>query len=353
MAPPMQPPPPMAPPALPPLSAIQPAVSPIQPLAPPPMQPLPPLGTPSVLGASNQAASVAPPPPAEAAASVVAAAEAKGRAAPATLVDLVWFDPDAPDRARLHAPWQDLIFKLVPPPAEGEPDADPAEDPPAIKDRRDVLGVLAGGEPAGLDDLEGLVDQATSKEGGLTPPLVLVAGELELGFDEQRRLAAGLAAVGPLTAGPDKKLKDTFDAVSEGAKAPWAQGSARAAEALLGRLAEAVPPGPGREAGWLDQQIERAVVEERAYRKRKVLGKTMLRAVVGQRGSTTQVPVYLPEDVGGALPLYARFSARMVAEVHLQQDQYEACPYALRVLALGRVVIPARAAGRAAARPRG
>ena len=157
-------------------------------------------------------------------------------------------------------------------PDEADPDDDPDEDPPAVKDRRDLLGVLGEAEPTPLEDLEAALSEATSRSGGLTPPLVLVAGELEPGFDEVETLGAALAAAAPFAAGSDKKLKEAFDQVTESLKSSWAQGSARAAEALSTRLREAFPQGAwSLPQGWLDQQIERALVEKRAYQKRKVL----------------------------------------------------------------------------------
>jgi hypothetical protein len=317
--------------------------------APPPglpsgLAPLPP-PTVGVLAVSSLAA--APPPVELAPAAPPPVVRAPTRSPPAEIVDLLWFDPEVPDRARVHAPWQDLIVALRPVPDEADPDDDPDEDPPAVKDRRDLLGVLGEAEPTPLEDLEAALSEATSRSGGLTPPLVLVAGELEPAFDEVETLGAALAAAAPFALGSDKKLKDAFDQVTESLKSPWAQGSPRAAEALSNRLREAFPQGAwSLPQGWLDQQIERAVVEKRAYQKRKVLGKTWIRAALGPRGSA--VPVYLPEELGGHLPLYARFQARIVAEVHLQQDQYEPHPVALRVLALARIVTPAKAAPRPA-----
>ena len=36
--------------------------------------------------------------------------------------------------------------------------------------------------------------------------------------------------------------------------------------------------------------------------------------------------------------MFARFRARLIAEAHLQQDQYEESPVALKAVALARVV---------------
>jgi hypothetical protein len=328
----------------PPVPAVLPAPPPVPATAMPsglqPLPPLPPPPAPVTVGMLAAAAAAPPPPAAEPApASPSAVVRTPAKAAPVEILDLIGFDPSVPDRARVHPPWMELIVALRPVPAEADPDDEPDEDPPEVKDRRDVLGVLRQADPTPLDDLEAILHEAAAAPGGLTPPLVLVAGELEPAFDEVEALSAALAAAAPFAVGSDKKLKDAFDQVTESLKSSWVQGSPRAAEALSTRLREAFPQGAwSLPQGWLDQQIERAVVEKRAYQKRKVLGKTLLRAALGPRGAA--VPAYLPEDLAGHLPLYARFSARAIAEVHLSQDQYEPHPVALRVLALARVVTP-------------
>jgi hypothetical protein len=41
--------------------------------------------------------------------------------------------------------------------------------------------------------------------------------------------------------------------------------------------------------------------------------------------------------------MFQRFKVRVIAEVHLQQDQYESHPHALRAVALARVAPGGRA----------
>jgi len=343
-----------APPLSAPSSLSAPSLSP--PLPPPPA-PVPPpqvgvLSVSNLAAAANLTAASAAPEPVAAPAPLAASAFTRPKTAPGEIVDLLWFDPAAPDRARLHIPWQDLIIRMNVMPPEADPDDDPSRDPPEIKDRRDLLGVLTEAEPTPLEDLDAVLAAATTPTGGLLPPLVLLTGELEPSLDEVESLTAALAAAAPFATGSDKKLKDAFDQVTEALKSPWAQGSPRAAEALTTRIREAFPPGAwSLPSGWLEQQIERAVVEKRAYQKRKVLGKTLLRATLTQRGSAISggVPTYLAAEVSEALPLYARFPVRIVAEVHLQQDAYESLPYALRALALARV----GSAGKGGAKPAG
>ena len=68
---------------------------------------------------------------------------------------------------------------------------------------------------------------------------------------------------------------------------------------------------------------------------RSVFGGKHLRALLHAGG--TPIPAYLPESAANVLPLHPRFKVRLVVEVHLQIDPYEAHQVALRGLALARV----------------
>jgi hypothetical protein len=272
------------------------------------------------------------------------------RAGAAEIVDLLWFDAGLPDRVRVAPAWFTLVARARPVPEEPLDD-DPPVDPPAVVDRRDVFTVLTDADPTALDDLEGCISAATTPKGAFTPPLAVLRGDLEIPFDDLETLKATLAAVAPFAAGPDKRLKETFEAANEALKERLFPASGRPVENLTARLRDAFAAGSwSLPAGYLDSQVERALVEQRRYQRRAVLGETWLRALLGPRGSAA--PVYLPEALVGKLPLYARFSARVIVEVLLQQDPYEAHPYALKCLALARAVPakPARPARPAAAR---
>jgi hypothetical protein len=261
----------------------------------------------------------------------------------AEIVDLLWFDPSLPNRVRVAPAWFTLVARARPIPDEPFED-DPPADPPEVVDRRDVFTVLTDADPTAVDDLEGCLAAATTPKGAFTPPLAVLRGELELTFEDLEALKATLAAVAPFAAGPDKRLKEAFEATTDALKSPHPPASARAVENLMARLRDAFAQGSwSLPAGYLDQQVERALVEGRRYQRRALLGETWLRALIGARGSAA--PVYLPEALVGKLPLYARFSARVVVEVHLQQDPAEAHPCALLCLGLARAV-PARPAAR-------
>jgi hypothetical protein len=309
-----------------------------------------PVAAPDPLGASSAGALLT--------ASNLAASEAKagatadapvsradaGRASSAEIVDLLWFEAGLADRVRVHPPWLAMIARLRRVPPEPAYDDDPPEDPPEVVDRRDVFAALTDAEPTSVDDLEACVAAATTERGAFTPPLAALRGELELSFDDVETLKATVATVAPFAAGPDKRLKDAFDAATAALESPTLAASGRAVDTLTTRVREAFAAGSwSLPAGYLDQQVERSLVEQRKYQKRSLLGETWIRATMGPRGSAA--PVYLPASLAGKLPLYARFAARLVVEVHLQQDQYESHPFALRGLALARTT-PARGGGR-------
>ena len=89
---------------------------------------------------------------------------------------------------------------------------------------------------------------------------------------------------------------------------------------------------------YLDSHTERMLLEQRHYQKRTVFGEPWIRSVLVPQGSSSPMPAYLPESLTKKLPMFQRFKARIVAEAHMQQDEYENHPAALKVVALGRVV---------------
>lgn len=89
--------------------------------------------------------------------------------------------------------------------------------------------------------------------------------------------------------------------------------------------------------GYLEAHTERRSLEQRRYRRRTMFGRTYLRALLTQAGASEPIPVYLPEGLARDLPLYQRFPARLLAEVHLRQDQFEIHPSALKAPAVARV----------------
>jgi hypothetical protein len=259
------------------------------------------------------------------------------RARPREIVKLLWHDPKALPRVRKHPRWRVLLAELELRLLERGDLDDQEEGEAGDADRRDVFEVLARGEPIGADGVGRALDGAVDEDGKLEPPLVLVAGELELPFDELETLKATATAVSPF-AQADKRLKETLDVVTDLLRTPYMAGAGGLSETMMGRLREAFAQGKrpiAPEA--LEAHIDRMLLEQRAYQKRAVYGKRWIRALLAA-GTPAQVPVYIPEALAGDLPMFRRIRVRMIAEVDLKEDQSESSAHALKVMALGRVV---------------
>lgn len=289
----------------------------------------------------------------------------KDKAAPAqaaapsparTVIDFLWFSPELPPRLDENEAWKRLLAAKEPPPAPAEeaiadedlpPDAPPRKKrkPPekpektpeekAKDDRARVTRVLSRAEPA--LDVEGALFSAVNDDDVIEPPLLAVAGDLELPFDEVETLRVLTSAANPLAVG-DKKLKETLDLANEALATPLgsspevaASFSLRVRDAWI-RANRILPPD------YLDVHTRRVLLEQRRYQMRDLLGAQWIRALVHTASGERPAPAYLPAELAKKLPLFVRFPARLVVEALPAQDQNEGHPVALRVLALARAV---------------
>ena len=354
---PQRPPPPNIPPPIPTmLRSAEPVVSP--PVASPPAPPAPRVAPPpdpppslrpddktlagatyaGVLEASNAAADAHQPLRGR----PTLHSEPPVSLSPRPLVELFWHDATKVDRMRQTEAWKPLLRPAPAPPPT--PDTDPeaaarAAEAKARAGRADIAAVLTRATP--VVDVEGALIDAASEDGDIDPPLVVVAGEIELGLDEVKMLEAMLGAAASFAAG-DKKLKEVIDLASEVMRTPLGA-SPGVAAGFVARVREAwVKSHRLLPADYLDIHTRRLLLEQRSYQKRELWGDTYLRALIAPSGEGSGIPVYLPAPIAKQLPLFARFPARVIAEAFPQQDQLEAHPVALRVTALARVV-PGRA----------
>lgn len=304
----------------------------------------------SALDASNAALltsgrSAGAEPPA-AARTTAAAPEARADARQA--LDLVWFDPRIAPRARKQKAWQGLLDALREKPADPDID-DPAlhADPAAGEERREIFEILAHGEALGLDGLRAAVQSAVRDDGRFVAPLVLLAGEIALPFDEMEALRSLAGAVAPF-ASSDDALRSALDTAKELLSTRDVPGSGVLADTLAAKLREAY----GKRAralpiAQIDAQVERALLEKRHHQQRTVFGGRHVRALwhlpeaAPARGAAapagkSAIPAYLPDALAQVLPMFPRLSVRAVAEAHLAVDLHEPHPVALRVLALAR-----------------
>jgi len=91
-------------------------------------------------------------------------------------------------------------------------------------------------------------------------------------------------------------------------------------------------------ADYLDDHTRRMLLEQRHYQKRTVFGDEWLRALMMPSRGRVGIPSYLPQKLDKELPMFEAFDARIIAEAHVQQDQFETHDCALKVVALGRII---------------
>jgi hypothetical protein len=253
---------------------------------------------------------------------------------PRALQELVWYDPEMLPRLRERADWSTW---MGPPPAPAPPDNPAALQAQARAERAGVAAVLARG--VGIVDIDAAVAEAITDDGAFEPPLCVAVGELEMTFDEVETLKLFLAAAGPLAPG-DKRLKEVLDQAGEVMKTPLGE-SPEVALGFITRLREAWGKATRiLPADYLDHHARRILLDQRLYQKRKLASAKWIRALFTPAGASVPVPTYLPEAMGPWLPLFTRFSVRLITEAVPQQDQHETSTVALRAFALARVVTP-------------
>ena len=145
-------------------------------------------------------------------------------------------------------------------------------------------------------------------------------------FDSKHELASG-----------DKRLMDAAAPANEllGRPHPNAGGAATRQLAAL-REQHLTLLGKAATATAFDAEIERLLVDERAFDERTLFGEKHVVFSLGSGASA--LPAYAPEAVRPVVPLFEVVRARVIAEIHARQDRSEGAAFALRLVALGRVL---------------
>lgn len=261
-------------------------------------------------------------------------------------IELLWLDPRRLTRIRKKVAWRSLVDDALRSSTDkpGTPSLPNQSVPP--EDRRDLRLILARAEATDAEGVATALTEGVRDDGKFAPPLSLVAGELRFPFDEVESLKATMTTATPFMGG-DEPLKTAVDAAREFLAIPHLSPAPAVVEVLTGRIREAFAKTKRAvPADYLETQTERALLEQRHYQRRTFQGGRHLRALLHPSGDKGAMLVYLPETLSDKLPLFQRFGARLIVEVHLSVDQYEAYPYALSVLALAREIPEAPAARR-------
>lgn len=293
-----------------------------------------------LLAVSNAAAAVenvwAERRPAEPAEAKRAPDPVKSRPVHREVIELLWFDAAAVSRMRRVPSWRKIVGNVKAKAREDSENDGSGDKRQEVKDRRDVLLILKEGEPIDAQGADAALEDAVV-EGVLTPPLVVVAGQLEMSLDSVEALKATVAVVSPFGSA-DKKLEEAVEAAKQMLGSPSIQGAGALCEAMASRVKDAFGEGKrALPAGYLEGHVERMLLEERHYQKRKVMGQPWLRGVLSAAGGEVVAVAYLPVSLADDLPMFRRFEVRVVGELKMRVDQYEACQRALRVMALARM----------------
>jgi len=253
------------------------------------------------------------------------------------MFELLWFDPKAVAAIRKKLQWRAILEERAHhPPTSGADVSALPEEAGSPESRQERACILAKSPPCDANDVLTELAGGTRGDGRFAAPLMVVRGELQLPFDEVECLKAMAANATPFLGG-DEVLKAAVAAATDFLGLPDLVPTASAVEAFTRRLRDAFAQGKRAVApGYLQQQTERALLENRCYQQRTFFGSRFLRALLRTPPAQSSLLVYLPCAVAANLPLYQPFLARLLVEAHPAMDPYEPHPVALKGLAIAR-----------------
>jgi hypothetical protein len=198
-----------------------------------------------------------------------------------------------------------------------------------------AASALRNAEPIALAELEAVMRAELFDSPEMRPPLAMVEARLELALDVRRELELLIATVTPL-AKTERTLADAIRHAEEMCSAPL-EAIPAIAQDVCDRLREAWrAANTTLPSDFLASTVERALLTERAYQRRYLLGGSWLRAHCHDNSATQAA--YLPECVACLLPLSRELSVRAIVDVLPPQDSADGTAVCLRVVALARSV---------------
>lgn len=263
---------------------------------------------------------VPPPMPVEVPAAPLPAASLPAKRRP---VELLWAAENATSAVRTALPQQ--FTELT----QGSVELTPAEL------RLAVHRHIAKSTP--VEDAEKTLWDAVDEDGVFTPPVVVLAGRLELQFERVDYLKTLVGLVEPHTEGSAagevaERLMRTLDTAPE-------------AESLIAKAFsdlknvwdddELVPLSD------LEGDAVRLLIAKRKYRTIDIFGSVHLVAYLETDAHPNSIPVYLPEAARGRLPLEHRFDAKILTRLCPRQMAEEDCSIAVEGLGVARI-LPSR-----------
>ncbi len=257
-----------------------------------------------------------------------------------SLIQLLWFQPTVVPQMRRVPEWAELLVQAAEEDGGVQDDGYLDEDDALEQDdRHDVSEILVRGNAVDLHHARQSLIDASRKSGRLVTPLVLLEGVLRCEFDEIARLEIALGATTPMTAHNDK-LRDAVAAAEAFVAGAGASPVPALAQAHTNSLGRAIGKEDIRTT--VDAHVRRTLVEKRAFKKRKLLGQTFVRAALRCDDPVGETPqsavVYIPEKVASLLPLFERIPVRLIGEFTPKQEQAESAAYAVKLAVVARLV---------------
>lgn len=322
-------------------AAPPPAPPPMVPVAaplPPPMVPVAaPLPAADAPGASPWVSGLIASRPVEAPIAAVVpvlaarpVAEVEAPRGPSPRLDLLWFEPGSAPRVWREATFRSLLLAME----QRLPEAEEliAGDVADREDRRDLLEVLARGEPLSPAGVRRALGRSAREDGRLSPPLSLLAGELGVSFDPRERLKALVSALTPQAG--HEAIKAEIEAARAFLAARGVGHGAGVCALLADRLRAAAATLPEKErTPDLDGEVDRGLLDARAFPRRPALGGIHVRTTLAVGGE--RLAAYLPKELAERLPRALRLPVRAIVAVHPGVDPRESP--ALRPIALAIV----------------
>ncbi len=252
------------------------------------------------------------------------------------LVDLLAFDEKLPLRLRRDPAYTKLLAKGAPPRAFLFPDEPAAKtSPDEGRGRWEVLRLLSVAAPLDAAQAREALSASIDDDSHLEMPLLVIGGELRPTFDEVKTLEAAAQVAQP-SSNVNKALLPLLKMATDTAEGPWPP-TREVTTHILKQIELAMTQSPGLTPKFFATQLERLLLESRAYKRRTLLGAPRIRAELGF-GAGDPIPIYLPESANDVLPMLPSFTIVAAVELRPREDATESHAECLVVHALGRVV---------------
>ncbi len=257
---------------------------------------------------------------------------------PREMIQFLWIDEDSVGVIRRVPAWKKLLAETERKPKSRRVEVvEAAKEPWVADDKRELYEIVTRGSSMDGRGVDEALDEAIGQKGPFVAPMAMLAGDVEMLFDELETLKAALSAAAAHVGPADENLRAAVAHAKEYLQTPGLTPIPAACEALTTRIRETfVKEKKGFPADYIDTQTERALLAGRHYQKRDVFDMTALRCRIWIAGEQFPIAAYLPEVTMKKLPMYRRFNARVIGEVHPAQDPYEQAARVLRVLVLAR-----------------